>query len=252
MNFASNLSDYFLLLEDHIHCIPKFATAISPALSAWKELPWVIPEFSHLSISGKVFRTSDLACLTAFLFLFHKDTHTHLLLSKFGFLLGETVSISLTPSLFHSRDYNFTSKDRCYQKEKVKEENLGEPNNPPALIYTNMVMKSFHQPKYAYSLKENYFQTKYLIPGHSYTVVFSQTHKVIQIQFLTGIGKQAGQVELGYKPVLEGKVCARYTLLGPLIKGKFNQKVYNEDFVGTVRCVRLLETGSQDPSYSGG
>lgn len=99
-------------------------------------------------------------------------------------------------------------------------------------------MKSFHQPEYAYSLKEKYFRTKYLIPGHSYAVVFSQTHKVIQIELLTRIGKQAiyclqhGQVELGYEPVLEGKVCARYTLLGPLIKGKFNQKVYNEDLWG--------------------
>uniref|UniRef100_A0A5F8AVV4 MGAT4 conserved region domain-containing protein n=1 Tax=Macaca mulatta TaxID=9544 RepID=A0A5F8AVV4_MACMU len=107
MNFASNLSDYFTLLEDHIHCTPKFAAAISPALSAWKELPWVILEFSHLSISGKVFCTSDLSHLTAFLFLFHKDTRTHLLLSECCLLLAQNVPIHFSPSVFnHTGDYS--------------------------------------------------------------------------------------------------------------------------------------------------
>ncbi|XP_069315536.1 alpha-1,6-mannosyl-glycoprotein 4-beta-N-acetylglucosaminyltransferase-like isoform X2 [Eulemur rufifrons] len=253
MNFASSLSDYFLLMEDHVHCSPKFVSAIYWALSAWEKLPWVILEFSSLNISGKVFRTSDLSRLTSFFLLFLKDIPAHLLLSKFSFLLGQTVPISLAPNLFHSWGYNFTAKNTCYQEEGEEEENLGKPNNPPASFFTNMMSTGSTIPEYAYFMSESYFQTQYLMPGHKYTVVFDKPHKVSHIKFLTGMGKQRiyylqqGQVELGYEPVLENNVCARYSLLGPLVKGKFYQKVYYEEgFVEAVKCVRLLVTAPHD------
>ncbi|XP_075853061.1 alpha-1,3-mannosyl-glycoprotein 4-beta-N-acetylglucosaminyltransferase C-like [Microcebus murinus] len=253
MNFASSLSDYFLLMEDHVHCSPKFVSAIYWALSAWEELPWVILEFSSLNMSGKVFRSSDLSRLTSFFFLFLKGTPAHLLLSNFSFLLGQTVPISLAPNLFHSLGYNFTSRNTCYQEEREEEENLGKPHNPPASFYTNMMSTGSTVPEYAYLMNGSYFQTQYLIPGHKYTVVFRQPHMVTHIKFLTGIGKlglfylQQGQVELGYEPILEDNACARYALLGPLVKGKFYQKVhYEEDFVEAVRCVRLLVTAPHD------
>lgn len=60
MNFASNLSDYFLLLGDNVRYVPRFVSNIYWAVSAWKELLWVILDFSGMRISGKVFHTRDL------------------------------------------------------------------------------------------------------------------------------------------------------------------------------------------------
>ncbi|XP_062969539.1 alpha-1,3-mannosyl-glycoprotein 4-beta-N-acetylglucosaminyltransferase-like protein MGAT4E [Cynocephalus volans] len=256
MHLASTLSDYFLLMEDNVRCTPKFVTAIYSALSAWKELPWAMLEFSSLRFSGKVFHTSDLSHLASFLLLF-QNTPTDLLLSSFGLLLGQTVPVSLAPNLFHSWNNFSTSEDKCYEEAKEEEgkENLGEPDNPPAEIYTNMMVRSHHLPEHAYSQNESHFQTHLSPPGSTYTLVLNQSHSVTQIQVLTGLGKQGiyhlqhGQVELGYEPLLEKKVCARYMLLGPLVKGELHQKVYyEEDFVEAVRCVRLLVTDYQESS----
>ncbi|KAM9613304.1 alpha-1,3-mannosyl-glycoprotein 4-beta-N-acetylglucosaminyltransferase-like protein MGAT4E [Trichechus inunguis] len=250
MNFARNLSDYFLMIGDNVRCTPRFVSTIYWALKAWKEIPWTILEFSSLSFSGKVFHTSDLSRLTSFFLLF-QDTPTDLLLSSFGFLLGQRAPISLTPYLFHSQENDFTSENTCFQEKEEEEED--EPENPPAQIYTNMMVRGFHLPEYAYFLNENYFQTYFLIPGNIYTVIFDQPHKVIRVQVLTGIGKRGkcrlehGQVELGYEPVQGKKGCTQYTLLGPLVKGKLDQKLYyEEDFVEEVRCVQLLVTAFQE------
>uniref|UniRef100_A0A2K5P672 MGAT4 conserved region domain-containing protein n=1 Tax=Cercocebus atys TaxID=9531 RepID=A0A2K5P672_CERAT len=171
MNFASNLSDYFILLEDHIHCTPKFAAAISPALSAWKELPWVILEFSHLSISGKVFCTSDLSRLTAFLFLFHKDTRTHLLLSEFCLLLAQNVPIHFSPSVFnYTGDYSMV---------------FGEPDNPVATVLTDMVSRLAVIPQYTYTLNKKGYSTLDPLKGNYLTVILDRYRL------------QQGQVELG-------------------------------------------------------
>ncbi|XP_037662112.1 alpha-1,3-mannosyl-glycoprotein 4-beta-N-acetylglucosaminyltransferase-like protein MGAT4E [Choloepus didactylus] len=254
MNFASNLSDYFLMIGDDVHFAPKFVYAIYWALSAWKEIHWVTLEFSSLSFSGKVFHTSDLSHLTLFFFLFPKETHTDLLLSNFGFLLGQRAPIRLIPKLFYSQDNYSTSEDTCNQKEEGKEEeDLGKPNNPPAKINTNMMLRQFHPPENTYILDESYFMTEVATPVNKLILIFNQPLKVIRVQVLTGIGKQAlhrveqGQVKLGYEPIKEKIGCTLYTLLGPLVKGNLDQKVfYKEDFVGAVRCVQLLVTATQE------
>ncbi|XP_077013559.1 alpha-1,3-mannosyl-glycoprotein 4-beta-N-acetylglucosaminyltransferase-like protein MGAT4E [Tamandua tetradactyla] len=252
MNVASNLSDYFLMIGD-VHFVPKFVSAIYWALSSWKEMRWVILEFSSLSFSGKVFHTSDLSRLTSFFFLFPKDTPTDLLLSNFGSLLGQTAPIRLIPNLFYSQDNSSPSEDTCNPEEGGKEEDLGKPTNPPGKIYTNMAVGKSHLPKNTHFLNDVYFLTEYAIPGNMLIFIFNQSLKVTRVQVLTGIGKQGlyrlkqGQVELGYEPVREKRGCAVYLLLGPLVKGKLDQKVfYKEDSVGAVKCIQLLVTAPQE------
>uniref|UniRef100_A0A2K5D593 MGAT4 conserved region domain-containing protein n=1 Tax=Aotus nancymaae TaxID=37293 RepID=A0A2K5D593_AOTNA len=233
-NFASNLSDYFLLLEDHIHCAPKFVGAISLALSAWKELPWVILEFAHLSISGKVFRTSDLSHLT-------KDTSTHLFLSEFHLLLAQNVPIHFSPSVFHhTADY---SKDRVF----------GESDNPAATVLTDMVSILAMIPQYAYTLNEEGYSTLDPLKGNYLTVILDRPQRVTQIAVLTGSDKegryqlQQGQVEPGYDPQEDPRGCTRCALLGPLVGGYLDQIVFSEkESVEELSCIRLLVLASQE------
>ncbi|KAJ8796819.1 hypothetical protein J1605_000110, partial [Eschrichtius robustus] len=185
-----------------------------------------------------------------------EDSPIHLLLSNFSFLLGQTAPISLIPNFFHSQENYFTSKDTCYQEEEgEEEENLSKPDNSPTKIYTDMMVKSSHFPEHAYFLNESYFEIQYPIPGNIYTLILDQLHKVNQIQVLTGIGKlgiyqlKQRQVELGYDPIQEKKRTVRYTMLRPLVKEKFDQKVYYEvDFVEAVRyvSVQLLMRARQE------
>ncbi|XP_075398224.1 alpha-1,3-mannosyl-glycoprotein 4-beta-N-acetylglucosaminyltransferase-like protein MGAT4E [Tenrec ecaudatus] len=249
MHFASSLSDYFLLIGDQVHCTPKFVSMIYWALQAWEEQPWTTLEFSSLSFSGKVFHASDLSRLASFLLLF-QGAPTDRLLSNFAFLLGQRAPIRLSPYLFHSpRD--FPSKNMCFKEEE--EDGLEEslPENPPAQIYTNMMVTGLHSPEDAYILNESYFQTSFFIPGSTYTVIFDQPHRVTRVQVLTGVGKlrlhrlEHGQVELGYEPSQGKRACTYSTLLGPLVRGQLDQKVSDEDSMEKVRCVHILATAYQ-------
>ncbi|XP_008575862.1 PREDICTED: alpha-1,3-mannosyl-glycoprotein 4-beta-N-acetylglucosaminyltransferase-like protein [Galeopterus variegatus] len=251
MNLASTLSDYFLLMEDNVRCTPKFVTAIYSALSAWKELPWAMLEFSSLRFSGKVFHTSDLSRLASFLLLFHKDTPTDLLLSNFGLLLAQNVPIHFSPSVFYHMGTGSEFEDTCFPVEKDKV--FSEPDNPTASVLTDMMSLWSVIPQYAYTLNEECFSTLDPVKGNHLTVVLDRPQKVIRIAVLTGShehGKyllQQGQVELGYDLMEDPKDCARYTLLGPLVRGNLDQRVfYEEHSVEELSCIRLLVLASQE------
>ncbi|XP_016067090.1 PREDICTED: alpha-1,3-mannosyl-glycoprotein 4-beta-N-acetylglucosaminyltransferase-like protein MGAT4E isoform X2 [Miniopterus natalensis] len=251
MNFATSLSEYFLMIEDDVYCTPKFVSTIYWALSAWKERPWVIMEFSSLSFSGKVLHTSDLPRLTAFLLLFPKDTPTHLLLSQFRLLLAQHVPIHFSPPVFYRVGSYSASEDSCFPVEK--EMVFGEPDNPVASVLTDMRTVSNVIPQYAYVLNDECYSTMDPLRGNTLTVILEKPQKVIRIEVLTGSDTQGlyrlqqGQVELGYGPLPDAEGCARYTLLGPLVQGNLDQRVfYEEDTVEQLSCIRLVVLASQD------
>ncbi|XP_008058670.1 alpha-1,3-mannosyl-glycoprotein 4-beta-N-acetylglucosaminyltransferase-like protein MGAT4E [Carlito syrichta] len=250
MNFASNLSDYFLLVEDNVHCTPKFVAAISSALSAWKELFWVTLEFSSLSASGKVFHSSDLSRLASFFLLFHQDTPVHLLLSEFHLLLGQNIPIRFNPSVFHHMGNYSVFGDICFPMEK--DTVFGEPDNPVASVLTDMVSLQNVVPQYAYILNEECYSTLDASKGNHLTVILDRPQKVIRIAVLTGSDTQGsyqlqqGQVELGYGPRENPEDCALYSLLGPLVEGNLDQRVFPEgDSLEELSCIRLVVLASQ-------
>ncbi|XP_037352620.1 alpha-1,3-mannosyl-glycoprotein 4-beta-N-acetylglucosaminyltransferase-like protein MGAT4E [Talpa occidentalis] len=251
MNFAINISEYFLMLEDNIRCAPKFVSTIYWTLLAWKDLPWVILEFSSLSFSGKVFHTHDLHRLASFFLLLQRDIPTHSLLSEFQLLLAQSVPIRFSPSVFYHWDNYSVFQDTCFpvQEEKI----FGEPDNPSASVLTDMMTISNIIPDYAYFLNKECFSTLDAVRGNYLTVVFERPQNVIRIEVLTGSEEQKqyqmqhGQVELGYDPLKNAKGCARYSLLGPLVEGNLDQRVFYEtDSVEELSCIRLLVLASQE------
>uniref|UniRef100_A0A8C0XLS2 MGAT4 conserved region domain-containing protein n=1 Tax=Castor canadensis TaxID=51338 RepID=A0A8C0XLS2_CASCN len=245
MNFASNLSDYFLLMEDNVQCSPRFLSAIYWTLSAWKDLPWVMLEFSNLRASGKVFHTRDLSRLTSFFLLFHSDTPPHLLLSEFRLLLDQNVPIRFSSSIFsHVSSYS-EFEDRCFPEEK--EVVFGDPDNPTAVVLTNMFPGFRDRPQHAYTLNEDYFSTVDAQSGNYVTVILDRPQKIIRVAVLTGFKKKRmyqlhqGQVLLGYGLTESPRYCAHYILLGPLVRGSLDQRVYyEEDSVEKLSCIKLL------------
>ncbi|XP_035935414.2 alpha-1,3-mannosyl-glycoprotein 4-beta-N-acetylglucosaminyltransferase-like protein MGAT4E [Halichoerus grypus] len=250
MNFALNLSEYFLMIEDYVHCTPKFISTIYWVLSAWKELPWVILEFSSLSLSGKVFHNSDLSRLTSFFLLFHENVPIHLFLSEFRLLLAQNVPIRFSPSVFYHMGNYSLFEDTCFLVEK--EEVFDEPDNPVANVLTDMMAELNIIPQYAYILNKESYSVLNPIEGNYLTVILEKPQKVIRIEVLTGSDKQGlywlqqGQVELGYDPLDDSRGCTRYTLLGPLVEGHLDQRVfYEEDSVEELSCIRLIVLASQ-------
>ncbi|XP_068841907.1 alpha-1,3-mannosyl-glycoprotein 4-beta-N-acetylglucosaminyltransferase-like protein MGAT4E [Capricornis sumatraensis] len=251
MNFAANLSEYFLMLDDRVRCKPRFISTIYWTLSAWKELPWVTLEFSSLSFAGKVFHSSDLPRLASFLLVFPRDTPTHVLLSEFPLLLAQNTPIRFGSSVFHHVGDRSRLESSCFPADKEKV--FGEPDNPTASVRTDMVMLSNNIPQYAYTLNKESFATLNPIRGNYLTVILEKPQKVTRVEVLTGSDKdrkhqlQRGQVELGYGPLEDLQGCARYTLLGPVVEGRLDQVVsYEEDSLEALGCIRLLVLEAQE------
>ncbi|KFO24393.1 Alpha-1,3-mannosyl-glycoprotein 4-beta-N-acetylglucosaminyltransferase C [Fukomys damarensis] len=207
-------------------------------------------EFSSLRFSGKVFHTSDLSRLTSFFLLFPKSIPTHLLLSELPLFSAQNVPIHFGTSVFfHLSNYS-ESEAACFPAEEV--EDFGEPDNPAAVVFTNMMSKMDH-PQYAYVLNEDSFSTLDPLEGHYLTVVLDRPQKVTRVAVHTGSkikGRyrlEQGQVLLGCDSLRNRKDGAYYTLLGPLVAGNLDQRVFcEEESVRELSCMEVLVSASQD------
>ncbi|XP_074164947.1 alpha-1,6-mannosyl-glycoprotein 4-beta-N-acetylglucosaminyltransferase-like [Sminthopsis crassicaudata] len=262
MNFAANLSDYFLMIEDNIHCAPHFITDIQRALAIWKERPWVIMEFSKLDLTGKLCHSRDLPRLASF-FLYYQNLPPEKLFSSFHKMLGQKKPIQFSPSLFQSMDFSIYedfSSDNPFHGEvsslkpedKFQENNFGKPDNPPAFIYTDMQIFKDYLPEKAYSLEEeDFFWALEPMAGNHLTVALEEPAKIRRVQVLTGPEEElvflhGGKVELGYNPSENAKDCTYYTPLGTLQNGKFDHKMLYKEMENRVSCLRLVVTTTQD------
>ncbi|XP_051854567.1 alpha-1,6-mannosyl-glycoprotein 4-beta-N-acetylglucosaminyltransferase-like [Antechinus flavipes] len=262
MNFAANLSDYFLMIEDNVRCAPNFIADIQRALAIWKERPWVIMEFSQLDLTGKLCHSRDLPRLASF-FLYYLNSPPEKLFSTFYKMLGQEKPIQFSPSLFRSMDFsihedNFSSDNPFHDqvsslkpKDKFQENNFGKPNNPPAFIYTDMQIFKDYLPEKAYSLEEDFFWALEPMAGNHLTVALEEPAKIRRVQVLTGPEEElvfllGGKVELGYNRSENTKDCMYYVPLGALQNGKFDHKMLYKEMENRVSCLRLVVTTTQD------
>ncbi|CAE7407834.1 mgat4b, partial [Symbiodinium pilosum] len=74
MWYASNMSDYYMQLEDDVHPVPHFAAFVRSALErTLMGKPWVMAAFSNLGFIGKVFNNSHLPSLAQFLLTYSAE-----------------------------------------------------------------------------------------------------------------------------------------------------------------------------------
>ncbi|XP_043856053.1 alpha-1,3-mannosyl-glycoprotein 4-beta-N-acetylglucosaminyltransferase-like protein MGAT4E [Dromiciops gliroides] len=261
MSFAANLSDYFLMIKDDIRCTPNFVTIIQQELEARKDKPWTIMESANRGLAGKLCHSMDLPKLAGFLLLFYKDESPDMLLLHFRILQGQKDPIHLSPFLFYhfdrSSSYFPNNSHTCEEpdNEKFQEDSSDIPDNPPAVVYTDMQTLQNHLPQNAYSLDETFFLTPNALPGHQLTVILDEGVNVIRVQVLTGTpieklqSLEEGKVELGSNPAGQSKHCTKYTFLGQLWDGQLDCRLKHRQTGHNVSCVRLLVTSPRDNSW---
>uniref|UniRef100_A0A8I5TFY6 MGAT4 conserved region domain-containing protein n=1 Tax=Pongo abelii TaxID=9601 RepID=A0A8I5TFY6_PONAB len=252
MNFATNHSDYFLMIEDDVKCAPGFVSQIATILSAWERKAWVTLEFSRLGFLGKLFHARDLPCFVRFLLLFYQEMPCDYLLSHFRDLLMQKKPIQFFPSLFqHMGNYSSSEGQLNSLTDKEFEENdIGPPGNPAATIHTSLNVTNASVLMNAYSLDKNFFYVKEAKAGSHLTVVLDIPATVFRVQVLTGSELKEenqlkeGQVELGYDSTNRINDCDDYILLGLLVNGILDKQVLSEESGKKVKCVRLLVTAT--------
>ncbi|CAK7309918.1 Alpha-1,3-mannosyl-glycoprotein 4-beta-N-acetylglucosaminyltransferase C [Vulpes lagopus] len=247
MNFATNHSDYFLMIADDVKCAPGFVTQIAAIVSAWENRLWMTLNFSQLGFIGKLFHTRDLPRLVQFLLLFCQEMPCDYLLSNFYDLLIQQTPIQFFPSLFQPMgNYSFEGKFKSLKDKEFEENDPSSPSNPAASIYTSLKVANTSVLVNAYSLDKNFFYAKSAEAGNHLTVVLDVPARVSRVQVLTGShlkGKnhlEEGQVELGYDATNRVHDCDDYILLGLLENGTLNKQVLSTASGKKVKCVRLL------------
>ncbi|XP_015263674.1 PREDICTED: alpha-1,3-mannosyl-glycoprotein 4-beta-N-acetylglucosaminyltransferase C-like, partial [Gekko japonicus] len=253
MNFAANLSTYYLMIEDDVHCAKNFFSAIRRVLESQKGSYWVTLEFSKLGYIGKLYHSSDLPQLSRFLLLFYQEMPCDWLLGHFRLLLTQREVIRFKPSLFqHIGLYSsFQGSANKLKDEDFEEDPAALPDNPPADMVTDIASFENYSPNKAYSNTEEYFWGKAPSAGNSFTIVFKQPARVLRIQIQTGSEKhhedylQAGHVELGTQKKSDGKGCNMYTSIGLFEKGNFNRQGLENTTASAPECIRIVITQDQ-------
>lgn len=253
MNFAANLSTYYLMIEDDVHCAKNFFSAIRRVLESHKSSYWVTLEFSKLGYIGKLYHSSDLPQLSRFLLLFYQEMPCDWLLGHFRLLLTQKEVIRFKPSLFQHIGFysSFQSTENKLKDEDFEEDPAALPDNPPADMITDIDSFENYLPNKAYSNTEGYFWGKAPSAGKSFTIVFKQPVHILRIQIQTGSEKrkedylQAGLVELGTQKKRDGKGCNMYTSVGPFEKGNFNRQDLQNRIASAPECIRIVVTQDQ-------
>ncbi|XP_004685321.1 PREDICTED: alpha-1,3-mannosyl-glycoprotein 4-beta-N-acetylglucosaminyltransferase-like protein MGAT4E [Condylura cristata] len=249
MSFASQLSDYFLLLDDSVFCAPNFISHIQREVNTLMSESWVLLEFSNMGFLGKLFHSRHLPLLAHFLLLFYREKPLGQLIPHFRTLLAQKDVILSRPFLFYHRISYSVLNDN--QKAPAFQRHPQAPDNPPGTVFTDMKVFEAHAPWQAYTLDESFFWTYNVSGGSHLTVILNHPANLRRVQVLTGSimdGKhtlQWGQVELGYDPEDEPQRCGSFALLGPLLQGQMDQEIVMKSMGYNVSCVRLVAKASQ-------
>ncbi|KAJ6629963.1 hypothetical protein lerEdw1_014680 [Lerista edwardsae] len=253
MNFAVNLSTYYLMIEDDVICSKSFFTAIMKAVASRQDSPWVMLEFSKLGYIGKLYHSSDLPLLAQFLMLFYQEMPCDWLLVHFRLLLAQKDVIRIKPSLFqHVGLYSsFQGTANKLIDDDFEEEPFVLPDNPPADIFTDIMAFDHYRAANAYSKSQEYFWGHAPSAGNSFVLVFTQPARLSRIQIQTGSDQhpedylQAGLVELGNQKKSGSFNCVRYTTIGLFQRGYFDRRDLENSTPTAPDCLRIMVTANQ-------
>nr|XP_032815879.1 alpha-1,3-mannosyl-glycoprotein 4-beta-N-acetylglucosaminyltransferase C-like isoform X1 [Petromyzon marinus]XP_032815881.1 alpha-1,3-mannosyl-glycoprotein 4-beta-N-acetylglucosaminyltransferase C-like isoform X1 [Petromyzon marinus] len=231
-NFCANLSENYLMLEDDVACSRNFLTYVRKFVSSLEGQPWATLEFSKLGYIGKLYRSCDLPRLARFLLMFYQEMPCDWLLNHFRTLLAQGDAIRFKPSLFQHMGYysSFRGTANKLKDDDFEDEPSDVPDNPPALLRTNIEVFEAYHPYKAYGLGGEYFWGKAPSAGKFFLLVFKKAAKIERIKVRTGTEDRKGDVLRhaalavgdGLKPTSTGRDCSNYVPLGEFADGQFD------------------------------
>ncbi|XP_062860810.1 alpha-1,3-mannosyl-glycoprotein 4-beta-N-acetylglucosaminyltransferase C-like [Trichomycterus rosablanca] len=255
LNFCTNLSHFYMMLEDDVRCSRNFFTALKKVVTSREGSYWVTLEFSKLGYIGKLYHSRDLPRLAHFLLMFYQEMPCDWLLIHFRGLLAQKEVIRFKPSLFQHMGYysSYRGAENKLKDDDFEEDSLDIPDNPPAALYTNInVFESYDVVK-AYSSMDEYFWGKAPSIGDFYIIVFNKPTKISKIKISTGTDDRQndilhhGALEVGEKLMgtKKGRQCSSYITLGEFKNGNIEVHDVDHKIAFDVECVRIVVTVNQ-------
>ncbi|XP_031722910.1 alpha-1,3-mannosyl-glycoprotein 4-beta-N-acetylglucosaminyltransferase C isoform X1 [Anarrhichthys ocellatus] len=255
LNFCTNLSHFYMMLEDDVRCSRNFLTALKKVITSREGSYWVMLEFSKLGYIGKLYHSRDLPRLAHFLLMFYQEMPCDWLLIHFRGLLAQKDVIRFKPSLFQHMGYysSYKGAENKLKDDDFEEDSIDIPDNPPASMYTNINVFENYDATKAYSTVDEYFWGKPPSTGDFFVIVFNKSTKISKIKIATGSDDRQndilhhGALEVGEKLVgtKKGKQCSSYITLGEFKNGNIEVQDVDHKIAFDIECVRIVVTASQ-------
>ncbi|XP_035653912.2 alpha-1,3-mannosyl-glycoprotein 4-beta-N-acetylglucosaminyltransferase C-like [Oncorhynchus keta] len=255
LNFCTNLSDFYMMLEDDVLCSRNFLTSLKKVVTSREGSYWVMLEFSKLGYIGKLYHSRDLPRLAHFLLMFYQEMPCDWLLIHFRGLLAQKDVIRFKPSLFQHMGYysSYKGAENKLKDDDFEEDSIDIPDNPPASLYTNINVFENYDATKAYSSVDEYFWGKPPSTGDFFVIVFNKSTKISKIKILTGTDDRQndilhhGALEVGEKLVgtKRGRQCSSYITLGEFKNGNIDVQDVDHKIAFDIECVRIVVTASQ-------
>ncbi|XP_056455293.1 alpha-1,3-mannosyl-glycoprotein 4-beta-N-acetylglucosaminyltransferase C-like [Gadus chalcogrammus] len=257
LNFCTELSDFYMMLEDDVRCSRNFLTSLKKVISSREGSYWVMLEFSKLGYIGKLYRSGDLPRLARFLLLFYQEMPCDWLLLHFRGLLAQKDVIRFRPSLFQHMGYysSYNGAENKLQDDDFEEDSADVPDNPPARLHTNIhVFESYDVGRAYSSVAEEYFWGKPPFTGDFLVVIFNKSARISRIRVVTGSDDRQsdvlhrGALEVGRRLTesRQGQQCTSYITLGEFKDGRIEVHNVHHKIGFEVQCVRIVVTASQE------
>lgn len=255
LNFCTNLSQFYMMLEDDVRCSRNFLTALKKVITSREGSYWVTLEFSKLGYIGKLYHSRDLPRLAHFLLMFYQEMPCDWLLIHFRGLLAQKDVIRFKPSLFQHMGYysSYKGAENKLKDDDFEEDSLDIPDNPPANLYTNINVFENYDATKAYSTVDEYFWGKPPATGDFFMIVFNKSIKISKIKIATGSDDRQndvlhhGALEVGEKLVgtKKGKQCSSFITIGEFKNGNVEVQDVDRKIAFDIECVRIVVTANQ-------
>ncbi|XP_043980881.1 alpha-1,3-mannosyl-glycoprotein 4-beta-N-acetylglucosaminyltransferase C-like isoform X1 [Gambusia affinis] len=256
LNFCTNLSHFYMMLEDDVRCSRNFLTALKKVITSREGSYWVMMEFSKLGYIGKLYHSRDLPRLAHFLLMFYQEMPCDWLLIHFRGLLAQKDVIRFKPSLFQHMGYysSYKGVENKLKDDDFEEDSIDIPDNPPAGIYTNInVFENYDATKAYSSIVDEYFWGKPPCTGDFFIIIFNKSTKISRMKIVTGTEDRQndilhhGALEVGQKSVetKQGRQCTSYITLGEFKVGNIEINDVDHKIGFDIECVRIVVTASQ-------
>lgn len=187
--YSSNLSTYYLHLEDDVFCATNFMANIKKYV-ADQAIRWVVLEFSELGFIGKLVHSEDLEKLAKFITIFYDQQPVDWLLRHFRNSMAQSYIKLRRPTLFQHLGRNSSLAEKGANTLIDKYFDAGEkPNdtdNPSAKVISSLKYFRDYIPDLAYSSGSGYFWAMAPRKGDTVHVIFDVGHRLHRIRVSTG------------------------------------------------------------------
>ncbi|XP_072448602.1 alpha-1,6-mannosyl-glycoprotein 4-beta-N-acetylglucosaminyltransferase-like isoform X1 [Chiloscyllium punctatum] len=255
VNFCTDLSEYYLMLEDDVFCAKNFLSSIKRFIALSKGSSWATLTFSKLGYIGKLYHSVDLPKLARFLLMFYDEMPCDWLLELFHRSKAQPNEMRFKPSLFqHMGTYSSFQDKHNKLKDDEFQEYMGIlPDNPPALVFTDIPVYEQHLPAKAYEFGIGQFWGKSPKEGNYFLVVLESPVKITKIRVWTGSPEHKGDIlhsgnlQVGRDKTTENghQSCKTYHQLGTFNAGKFEMENVTNHISEPMKCIQVLVTEDQ-------